>query len=34
VIPKALVEDFGFRQGEAFEAKKTESGIALLMAGK
>jgi hypothetical protein len=29
IIPKALVESMGFPEGQAFEAKKTQSGIQL-----
>ena len=34
VIPKALVEDLGFKEGETFEARKTKIGISLRKAGE
>lgn len=33
VIPKAVIESFGLKEGEAFDAKKTRGGIQLKKAG-
>jgi hypothetical protein len=29
IVPKNLIEEFGFKEGDTFEAKKTKAGISL-----
>jgi uncharacterized protein (DUF433 family) len=29
IVPRKLIEDFGFKEGDIFEAKKTKAGISL-----